>query len=533
AHQDIPFEQVIEAVNPVRSMAHAPLFQLMLSWQNNEQGQLRLGDVKLQELPAIDQQAQFDVTLELGEHDGKIAGSARFATAVLERASVERYLGYFKALLQGMAAEADQPVGAMSAIGILPALEQAQLLAGFHSGRRIHPSAQSLHALFEAQVERSPDAFALTGEGRHMSYAELNAQANRIAHRLRAAGIGPDVLVGLCTERSLGMVIGLLGILKAGGAYLPLDPGYPKDRLAYMLDNARPAALVASTESLGHLPAHALPVVLVDEANDAPSAPGFDHNPAPLGTPGNLAYVIYTSGSTGKPKGSLHSHLNVLRLFEATQPWFHFGASDVGVLFHSYAFDFSVWELWGALLYGGRLLIVPFTVSRTPEELHALLLREGVTVLNQTPSAFQSLMHTALEKGALPALRTVVFGGEALNRDSLKPWFDRFGHDATRLINMYGITETTVHVTYAPLLGDGASAASIGMPITDLAACVLDADGGLAPLGVAGELFIAGDGLARGYRGRADLTAERFVPNPFGVAGSRMYRTGDLVRWLP
>lgn len=264
------------------------------------------------------------------------------------------------------------------------------------------------------------------------------------------------------------------------------------------------------------------------------TASELEANPRSGVTAGNLAYVIYTSGSTGQPKGVLVTHANVVRLFQTTESWFHFSREDVWTLFHSYAFDFSVWEIWGALLYGGKLVVVPYLMSRSPDEFHALLLQEDVTVLNQTPSAFRQLIQ-ADKMSVLPCLRLVIFGGEALDLECLKPWFERHGDRRPQLVNMFGITETAVHVTYRPLaLSDLGLGSVIGIPIPDLQAYVLDKALRPVPMGVPGELYVGGAGLGRGYLNRPELTAERFVPNALGgQPGERLYRTGDLVRWLP
>jgi len=381
-------------------------------------------------------------------------------------------------------------------------------------------------------------------------YNELNQRANQLAHYLRSQGVGPDVLVGICVERSLEMIVGILGILKAGGAYLPLDPIYPPDRLAYIIEDAKPAALLTQSHLQDLLPVSAF--CLDNQWGTLESYPRS--NPPNITLPDHLAYVIYTSGSTGKPKGSLLQHANVTRLFSATDEWFHFDQNDTWTLFHSYAFDFSVWEIWGALLYGGKLVIVPYLVSRSPEQFHQLLVRERVTILNQTPSAFQQLVEVDnRQTDALAlSLRKVIFGGEALNQASLAPWFERHGYDKPQLINMYGITETTVHVTYHPLEPNPRHVSCIGRPIPDLGTYLLDANLNPVPVGVPGELYISGDGLARGYINRPDLTAERFIPNPFpppspphfprnsaenggGTGGAvlRLYKTGDLACYLP
>ena len=394
-----------------------------------------------------------------------------------------------------------------------------------------HSPGQCLHHRIAQQAERSPQAIALSYEGRHWTYVELNDSANRWAHRLIEMGVAPDVRVGLAADRGPQMIVGLLAILKAGGAYVPLDPQYPQERLAYMIEDSGIRLLLTEAHLLNVLPVSAGVAVLTLEEDVASYA---STEPQVAMHADNLAYVIYTSGSTGKPKGTLLPHHNVLRLFQATHGWFGFGATDVWTLFHSFAFDFSVWEIFGALLHGGRLVIVPHAISRSPEEFYRLLCDEQVTVLNQTPSAFKPLMQVAC--GAVPTqsntLRHVVFGGEALEVKALRPWFERFGDQAPRLVNMYGITETTVHVTYRPLsLKDleSRAASPIGEPIADLSWYLLDGDLNLIPQGGTGELYIGGAGLARGYLNRAQLSATRFVPDPFGKDGERLYRTGDLV----
>ena len=394
----------------------------------------------------------------------------------------------------------------------------------------------SLVERFEEQVEKSPDAVALEFERARLSYRELNLRANRLAWHLRRLGVGPDVLVGVCLERSLEMVIALIAVLKAGGAYVPLNPAHPPERLAFLLEDAEAEILVTERRLKESLSLHRdVRVCLMDQEAE-PIGRESDRNPDPVGSAESLAYVIYTSGSSGKPKGVAVTHANVDRLFTATQSLFGFGSRDVWTLFHSYAFDFSVWELWGALRYGGRLVIVAQWVARSAEAFHDLLVRSGVTVLNQTPSAFGQLIPYAVFSAAPLRLRLVIFGGETLEPAMLKPWIDRYGDESPRLVNMYGITETTVHVTYhrvtrRDLLQPDAHV--IGRPIPDLQVYVLDRQQ-LCPIGVPGELHVAGAGLARGYLRRPELTRERFIPNPFGTrAGERLYRSGDLARCLP
>ncbi|MFC5288278.1 amino acid adenylation domain-containing protein [Actinokineospora guangxiensis] len=395
------------------------------------------------------------------------------------------------------------------------------------------PEPRTIPDLFADQVAARPDAVALIAPDERLTYAELDTRATALAATLASRGAAPGTVVAISLPRGADLVVAVLAVLKSGAAYLPLDPGYPKPRLDFMLADATPALLITNdpTTSGDTIPTVTYPH---PEHGPGPVQPP-PHNLAaggrtPTLTADHPAYIIYTSGSTGTPKGVVVPHKNVSRLLSATDHWFGFGPDDVWTLFHSYAFDFSVWELWGALLRGGSLVVVDHQTSRSPEAFLELLARERVTVLNQTPSAFRQLdAADAAAGGTDLALREVVFGGEALDPRTLAGWYDRH-ETAPRLVNMYGITETTVHVTYHPLTREDTKQglSGVGVPIPDLRAYVLDT--GLSPAapGVVGELYVAGEGLADGYLGRAALTATRFVADPFGGAGDRLYRTGDL-----
>jgi amino acid adenylation domain-containing protein len=428
---------------------------------------------------------------------------------------------------------------------LLPFIDEAgrhRVLVERNTTEADHSGEACVHELFEAQAARTPEVIAVVCEGQRLTYADLNARANRLAHHLRGLGVRPDDRVAICVERSLEMVVGLMAILKAGGAYVPLDPGYPAERLAFMLRDSRPtvilrhgaarAALAAAMGTLADRP----PVVDVDV--DAPwiHAPAVNFEASAVGlTQQHLAYVIYTSGSTGQPKGVMVEHRNVTRLFTATQSWFRFDDTDVWTLFHSFAFDFSVWEIWGALLHGGRLVVVPRSTTRSPQDFYALLREERVTVLNHTPSAFSQLIAALQESDDEHSLRYVIFGGEALNAGALKGWFRDRRNRHTRLINMYGITETTVHVTYCPLNfvdSETRAASRIGRPIPDLNVYILDDHCEPVAIGHPGEIYVGGAGVARGYLNRPELTAERFIASPF-VEGDRLYRSGDLGHYRP
>ncbi|MFF7249151.1 amino acid adenylation domain-containing protein [Embleya sp. NPDC008237] len=538
-HADVPFDRVVDELNPPRSLGRHPLFQVLIAWQSLPDTEFALGPLTARMTAVPSGTAKFDLTLNVGEQPGRgVGGFVEFRTDLFDRATVLGLSRRLAALLAAAVADPDAPIDTLP---LLDEPERHRALVEWNVGPTATATASAtLVARYEQAARTHPERIAVSCAGLSLSHAELSARANRLARLLVARDIGPGDIVALALPRSPELVVALLAVAKAGAAYLPLDPDYPADRLAYMLDDAAPVLLLTDSATALRLPAHDLPRIAVD-GRDADAYPSSDlgqhQRKRPLRA-SDPVYVIYTSGSTGRPKGVPVTHHNVARLFTATDHWFGFGPDDVWTLFHSYAFDFSVWELWGALLFGGRLVVVPHPVSRDPAEFLDLLARERVTVLNQTPSAFHQLVAADRDRpGRELALRYVVFGGEALEPARLADWYERHADDAPRLVNMYGITETTVHVTYHPL--DRASAAAgaastIGVNIPDLRVYVLDHRLQPVPPGVTGEMYVAGEGLARGYLGRHALTAGRFVADPhaarFGERGARMYRSGDLAR---
>ncbi|MEA2603270.1 MAG: hypothetical protein QOF89_4262, partial [Acidobacteriota bacterium] len=561
AHQDMPFERLVQELRPERLIGRNPLFQIMYNFHDAAVPDLEFGDLRARFRVHNNHSAKMDVNvivipraeqrvgLAERENDNQAVLQWEYNTDLFDSATILRLVSHYGTLLAGAVADVGCP---LAELPLLADAERRELLAGWGPTavcpQPACPQENALHRLFAAQAARTPDAVAVAMGHQRLTYGELDRRANRLAHRLRALGVGAETPVPLCVERSPDLVIGILGILKAGGGYVPIDPSYPAERIDWILTDSQTGvtspvlvtqtALAASLPALPESRAHVLCL-------DAPDleAEG-DVDPQGGAGPDNLAYVIYTSGSTGRPKGVPISHGHVVRLFSATDAWFGFGAEDVWTLFHSFAFDFSVWELWGALLHGGRLVVVPYLVSRSPEAFYLELVRERVTVLNQTPSAFRQLIEAEAavrqrgEAGEGLALRCVVFGGEALELGGLRPWFERHGDERPRLINMYGITETTVHVTYRPVTRAEAETAGlgsrIGRPIPDLSVHLLDGDLNLVPAGVPGEVHVGGAGLSRGYLNRPDLTAERFIPDPFAARpGARLYRSGDLARVRP
>ncbi|WP_301292840.1 non-ribosomal peptide synthetase, partial [Paenibacillus tyrfis] len=451
-----------------------------------------------------------------------------YNAAVYDREDVERIQEHFIHLLEQATAKPDVSVDKLE---LVTAREKELLLNSFNDNTAEYPREQTIHGLFEEQVRRSAERIAVSFGNEHMTYRELNERANRLARQLRAHGVGPDVRVGLLAERSLEMIVGILATIKAGGAYVPLDPDYPQDRLQFMLEDSGSRVLLAQTHLLGAV-SYAGAVL---NLNDPSLYIGNGFNLEPINKPGDMAYIIYTSGTTGKPKGVMIEHRNVVRLLVHDKLQFDFNEQDVWTVFHSFCFDFSVWEMYGALLLGGRAVIVPKQVAQNPKAFAELLREEEVTVLNQTPTAFYALINEVMEqpeRGQGRSVRYVIFGGEALSPMMLKPWRDRYPQ--TKLINMYGITETTVHVTYKEI-GDQeitSNRSNIGRPIPTLTSYIFDAQQQLVPVGVVGELYVGGDGVARGYLNREELSAERFIDNPH-KPGERLYRSGDLARMLP
>lgn len=531
-NQDLPFEKLVEVLHPERALGRIPLFQVWFVLQNAPSAKLQLSGLELQGMEVHNGTAKFDLGLFAAERLDGLSCSVEYSTDLFDATTIKRFLEHYHVLLEAIVENPESRIGELA---MIPPAEERQLLLEWNDHSRRFARDICIHELFERQVERTPDNIAVVFEDRSLTYRELNQRSNQLAHKLRTLGVGPEVLVGICVERSLEMLVAILGVLKSGGGYLPLDPAYPKNRRAFMMEDAKVPVLLTEAGLLPEVPQHDGMTICLD--TDWPSiATEPAENPTPLTRPENVAYVIYTSGSTGKPKGVMVTHANVARLFTSTDHWFGFGPEDIWPLFHSFAFDFSVWEIWGALLYGGKLIVVPLFTAKSPEQFHELLVKHRVTVLNQTPSAFRQLIvadQQSCNRDKL-ALRYVVFGGEALEFKTLLPWIERH-RDQPALVNMYGITETTVHVTYFkidPASVDEDTVSLVGVPIPDLQVYILDSHRRLAPIGVPGEMYVGGDGVARGYLNRPELTAERFISDPFSSdPHARLYKTGDLARF--
>ncbi|WP_066944342.1 non-ribosomal peptide synthetase [Microtetraspora fusca] len=543
-HQELPFERLVDDLQPERDMSRNPLFQVMFGLHNEETSEGEYGTLKAETLLTSGSVAKFDLNLQFEETAaGGLFGVLDYASALFDADTVSRMADHLRRLLENIAADPERPVSALRLLAPheLPDLEapaapgDPEDVAGSEGCGSPGDPVSLVVDLVEERARVTPDAIALTVGGASTTYAELDERADRLAWRLRSLGVGPESLVAVCLPRGALLVPALLAVWKAGGAYVPLDPGHPPARLRQTLADCG-AEVVVTDSGLADAFDGARLLLLDEPAPHAAAVgdedgSGADRPPGPperTADPDGLAYVIYTSGSTGRPKGVMVTHGNLARLLAATRDGFRFGPDDVWTLFHSAAFDFSVWEMWGALSTGGRLVVVPYTVSRSPEEFLDLLVAERVTVLNQTPSAFAGLAAAvSADDGRRAALRLrlVVFGGERLDAAALPSW------PGVEMVNMYGITETTVHVTRHPAdPAERGAGSRVGRALDGVSARVVDCYGDLAAPGAAGEIHVGGSGVARGYLGRPGLTAERFLPDPYGPPGSRRYRTGDRAR---
>ncbi|MGV9747955.1 non-ribosomal peptide synthase/polyketide synthase [Rhodococcus zopfii] len=541
-HADVPFERLVEVLDPERAQNRHPLVQVVLAFQNMAQAVLELDGLTARGVEFDAHVAKFDLQVTFtAAPEGGYAVEWTYATDLFDDATVASYAERFERLLTGLLAD---PSIAVGDVELLSGSERADVLGAWStSGAQVDPAA-TLPALFAAAAESWPGNAAVVAGGTSLTYAQLSDRVNGLARRLIDAGAGPGSLVAVALPRDESLIVALLAVLTAGAAYLPVDVTYPQDRISYMLEDGAPAVVLTTTADRQSIPAvPGVEVLLLDTLDPAE----FDTRPVtdsdrvvPLRA-SHPAYVIYTSGSTGRPKGVAVVHRNVVELLANAQPLFGFDETDVWTMFHSYAFDFSVWELWGPLLYGGTLVVVDYFTSRSPEQFRELVMRNGVTVLNQTPSAFYQFAEAdraATEDAGADglSLRHVIFGGEALDLGKLTGWFERYRDGAPRLVNMYGITETTVHVSFLALTEEMARssvASVIGRALPGLRVYVLDERLRPVPVGVQGQMYVAGEQLSRGYLGQPALTAGRFVADPYAPDGGSglMYRTGDLARW--
>ncbi|WP_425180504.1 amino acid adenylation domain-containing protein, partial [Mycobacterium sp.] len=536
-HQDVPFEVLVERLNPTRSLTHQPLVQVMFTWANfpgqgsNPAG-LPLADLQVTSVQLDTRTARMDLLLVLGERWGPagepagIGGTVEFRTDVFDAASIETLIERWRQVLAAMTAD---PTRRLSSIDLLDDAEHGRLDQWGNQAVLTLPATTpaSIPVLFAAQAARTPHAKALTFQGHSMTYQELDAATNRLAHLIVRHDAGPGCCVALLLPRSAQAIVAILAVLKTGAAYLPIDPALPAARIEFMLTDAAPIAAI-TTADLAHRISE-FDLHIIDVAD--PAINTHPDTPPPPPGPDDIAYFIYTSGTTGVPKGVAITHHNVTQLLDSLNT--ELPPAGVWSQWHSYAFDVSVFEIFGALLGGGRLVVIPQSVIASPQDFHALLAAEHVTVLSQTPSAFYALQTAnAPEPQHQLTLHTVVFAGEALEPQRLRTWLDN--HPAPpRLINMYGTTETTVHASFREITKHDADSPTspIGVPLANLAFFALDGWLHPVPPGVVGELYIAGAGIGLGYWRRNSLSASRFVSCPFGPPGKRMYRTGDLVRW--
>jgi len=535
-HQDLPFDRLVEELHVQRDLSRNPLFQVMVVLHNASLRTVELPGLTLSFVEGDSETAHFDLTLQIVDTEQGLTAALVYNTDLFEVGTIARMLGNFQTLLEAVVADPEQR---LSDLPLLTEAERQQLLVEWNDTKTDCPQDLCIHQLFEAQVERTPDAIAVVFEAEQLTYGELNRRANQLAHHLRALGVGPEVLVALCLERSLEMVIGLLGILKAGGAFVPLDPAYPKERLAFMLKDAQVPVLLTQERLVAGLPEQEAKVICLDSGWET-IARESGENPGISTLPENLAYVIYTSGSTGQPKGVLVSHGSIADHCWNAQRYYELDSHDVVLQFASLSFDMSVEEILPTLIVGARLVVMGANLW-PPAEFHRKVSEFGLTVIDVPPAYWQEL---AREWAGVPDLvpniqpRLFIVGGDTMLPEVLKLW-QRTPVSSIRLLNAYGPTETTITATafeIAPRPDENATyqRVPIGRPLANTQIYILDSFLHPVPIGVQGELYIGGTGVARGYLNRPELTAEKFIPDPFSaVLGARMYKTGDLARYRP
>ncbi|HLJ89318.1 MAG TPA: amino acid adenylation domain-containing protein [Candidatus Angelobacter sp.] len=528
-HQDIPFEHVVELVQPSRSLAHSPLFQVMFSWQNTAEKELNLPGLEVEPLEVIPHStSKFDLLLGMRQDGATIVGGLEYSTTLFDATTVERYLGYFRRMLEAMAVNEFDPIGLLTILG---EDEKQRILYQWNHTEEEYSREKSIYRIFEEQVEKTPEAVAVEFERQRMSYRELNDSANRLAWCLKADGVLPESIVGVALLRSVEMIVALLGVLKAGAAYLPLDSEYPVERLRFMVEEAQPVVVLATSDmDLAWLGQEYRKMVLDEPETKAEllRQPIASLRVEASQASQNPAYMIYTSGSTGRPKGVVVAHGGLTNRLEWMQAAYRLNAGDRVLQKTPFSFDVSVWELFWPLMEGATLVFAKAGMHRDPQYLASLIQEAHITVAHFVPSMLQAFLREP-ETLNCKGLRRVICSGEALSKE-LQMLFH--GCLSSSLHNLYGPTEATVDVTFWDCdIDDDSPSVPIGRPIWNTQAYVLDGSLQLVGEGVVGELYIGGAGLARGYWKRSGLTAERFVANPFEGEGKRMYRTGDLVRW--
>jgi surfactin family lipopeptide synthetase A len=520
-HQDLPFEKLIEELHPERNSSHSPLFRIMFAFQNTPVQALNLPNVESSPLRIIKKTTAFELVLNLREIDDGLAATFLYSTDLFDPDTIERMAGHYQCLLEGIVADPEQR---LSELPLLTDAERQQLLVEWNDTETDYPRDTTIHQLFEEQADRTPDSTAVVFEDQHLTYQELNQKSNQLAHYLRKLGVGPETLVGICVERSLEMIVGLLGILKAGGAYVPLDPSYPRERLTFMLEDTQAPVLLTQQHLLAGPPDHTANTVCLD--SDWEKVATYSEENAPHeAAPDNLAYVIYTSGSTGKPKGVAIEHRSLSNLVHSEMGIANLHSKSRLLQFASFGFDASVWEVFTSLLTGA-MLYIPNKVALIPsQEFIELLNNQSISIALLPPSFLARLLQFS---NKLSSLETLVVGGEQLTAD-----VRQMLESGLQFVNAYGPTEFTVCAT-AARYSQHTTKSHIGRPIANTQVYILDQHLNPVPVGVPGELHIGGVQLARGYLNRPELTAEKFIPHPFSEeAGARLYKTGDLARYLP